>query len=56
MFNKELFYDLCDKYGVELSDQYDRPMLKVDEEIRELVEQDVKDILPRRSRDKIFLM
>ena len=22
MFNKELFYALCDKYGVELSNQY----------------------------------
>lgn len=47
MFNKELFYALCDKYGVELSDQYDKPMLKTDSEIRELVEQDVKDLLPQ---------
>lgn len=47
MFNKELFYALCEKYGVELSDQYDKPMLKTDGEIRELVEQDVKDLLPQ---------
>lgn len=39
---------------MELSDQYDRPMLRVDGEVRELVEQDVKDILPQRSRDEIF--
>lgn len=45
MFNKELFYTLCDKYGVELSDHYDKPMLKTDGGIRELVEQDVKDLL-----------
>lgn len=56
MFTRDLFYTLCDKYGVELSDQYDRPMLKVDGEIREFVEQDVKDILPQRSRDELFLM
>ena len=40
MFNKELFYALCNKYGVELSDQYDKPMLKTDGGVRELVEQD----------------
>ena len=47
MFNKELFYALCNKYGVELSDQYDKPMLKTDGGVRELVEQDVRDLLPR---------
>lgn len=47
MFNKELFYALCDKYNVELSDQYDKPMLKTEGGIRELVEQDVKDLLPQ---------
>lgn len=47
MFNKELFYALCDKYGVELSNQYDKPMLKTNGEIRELVEQDVKGLLPQ---------
>ena len=39
MFNKELFYDLCNKYGVELSDEYS--------EVRQLEEQDVRDLLPR---------
>ena len=56
MFTRDLFYTLCDKYGVELSDQYEKPMLKVDGAIRELVEQDVKDILPQRPRDEILLM
>ena len=43
MFNKELFYDLCNKYGVELS----KPMIKTDGEVRQLEEQDVRDLLPR---------
>lgn len=47
MFNKELFYTLCNKYDVELSDKYDKPMLKTNGEIRELVEQDVKNLLPQ---------
>ena len=47
MFDKELFYALCNQYGVELSDKYDKPMLKTDDGIRELVEQDVRDLLPQ---------
>ena len=37
MFDKELFYALCNQYGVELSDKSDKPMLKTDDGIRELV-------------------
>ena len=47
MFDKEVFYALCNEYGVELSDKYDKPMLKTDDGIRELVEQDVRDLLPQ---------
>ena len=47
MFNKELFYDLCNKYGVELSDEYSKPMIKTDGEVRQVEEQDVRDLLPR---------
>ncbi len=47
MFDKELFYALCNQYGVELSDKYDKPMLKTDDGIRELGEQDVRDLLPQ---------
>ena len=28
MFNRELFYSLCDKYDVEMSDSFDRFMIK----------------------------
>lgn len=50
MFNRELFYTLCDKYGVEFSDKYDKPMLKTEDGLRELVEQDVKDIFSKRQK------
>ena len=41
-FNKNLFYDLCEKYNVELSDKYDKPMLKEGDSIRPLTEKDVR--------------
>lgn len=47
MFDRDLFYSLCDKYGVELSDQYDRPMLKADDGLREITEADVKNLMPQ---------
>ena len=53
MFNKELFYDLCNKYGVELSDEYSKPMIKTDGEVRQLEEQDVRDLLPR-DQETVF--
>lgn len=54
MFNKELFYDLCNKYGVELSDEYSKPMIKTDGEVRQLEEQDVRDLLPR-YQETVFI-
>ena len=50
MFNRELFYALCDKYGVKFSVQYDKPMLKTEDGLPELVEQDVKDIFSKRQK------
>ena len=47
-FNKELFYNVCEKYGVELSDKYDRPMIKEkDGSIRPLSDDDVFHLLDR---------
>ena len=40
MFDSKLFYDLCEKYGVELSDKYSEPMIKVNGEIIPLKEYD----------------
>ena len=50
MFDEKLFYDLCNKYGVKLSDKYDKPMIKTDGEVRQLVEQDVRELLPRYQK------
>ena len=44
-FDKKLFYTLCNKYNVKLCDKYNSPMLKVGDEIREVKEEDVKNIL-----------
>ena len=44
MFDKELFYSLCDKYQVELSDKYDNTMIKDGEEIKVLNGDEVKKI------------
>ena len=41
MFNRELFYSLCDKYDVEMSDSFDRFMIKEGGIVRPLVEDDV---------------
>lgn len=49
MFHKELFYSLCEKYDVELSDRYDRPMIKVGNEIRAIMEEDVEHIFSNRE-------
>ena len=45
-FNGELFYSLCEKYGVELSDKYDKPMIKEkDGALRPLEDNDVFHLL-----------
>ena len=43
MFDSKLFYDLCKKYGVELSDKYSEPMIKVNGEIIPLREYDFEE-------------
>ena len=45
-FDRDLFYRLCEKYNVELSDKYDKPMIKEsDGSIRSLTDEDVLNIL-----------
>ncbi len=45
-FDKELFYRLCEEYNVELSDKYDKPMIKEsDGTVRPLTDKDVLNIL-----------
>ena len=45
-FDRDLFYRLCEKYNVELSDKYDKPMLKEPNgTVRPLTDDDVNDLL-----------
>lgn len=45
-FDRDLFYRLCEKYNVELSDKYDKPMIKEsDGTVRSLTDEDVLNIL-----------
>jgi hypothetical protein len=46
MFNGDLFYGLCEKYGVELSDVYGKPVLQFGDAVREITEEDVRNMLP----------
>lgn len=45
MFNQELFYSLCEKYGVELSNEIDSPMVRDMETLKKLDENEAKQIL-----------
>lgn len=45
MFNKELFYKICEQYNVELSDQYDKPMINVNGEFKEITDNDIRKLL-----------
>ena len=55
MFNRELFYCLCEKYGVELSDKHDRSMIEEkDGTIRPLSDDDVLHLLDIPD-DEIYL-
>lgn len=54
-FDAELFYRFCEKYGVELSDKYDNPMIKEkDGTIRPLSDDDVLHLLDM-SGDESYL-
>ena len=45
-FDKNLFYRLCEEYGVELSDKYDKPMLKEPNgTVKPLTDEDALNIL-----------
>ena len=46
MFNKELFYSLCEKYQVELSDKFETAMIKDGEVLKRLNEDEVKKVFP----------
>lgn len=44
MFDKDLFFSLCEKYNVELSETADQPMIRDGIEIRAITENEVNRI------------
>ena len=44
MFDKNLFFALCEKYNVELSDSAKKPMINDGSDIREVTNEDVSRI------------
>jgi hypothetical protein len=45
MFDTELFYKICEQYNVELSNQYDKPMINVNGKIKEIKDNDIRKLL-----------
>ncbi len=44
MFNKNLFYSLCDKYDVELSDIASKPMISDNSNLHVVTNEDIKRV------------
>ena len=44
MLDKDLFYSLCEKYGVELTDKYGRAVIKTDDGVLDICECNVRDL------------
>lgn len=44
MTNKELFYDICNRYGIETSTQFDKPMIREGENIRNITNKDIYNL------------
>ena len=44
MFDKELFISLCKKYGVELSETAEQPMIKDGKDVHSVTEEDINRI------------
>lgn len=52
MFNGELFYKLCEKYDVEVSNKYNKPMIKEkDGTVRSTSDDDVLNFLPKEEEN-----
>lgn len=49
MFDKELFLSICREYGVELSDKYDKPMIRIDGVEREITEAIFEEIVLKKN-------
>lgn len=42
MLNKELFFSLCEKYDIELSDKVNTPMIREENEIHAITYEDIE--------------
>ena len=42
MFNKDLFYSICEKYNVELSEKFDCPMINDETGTHKITKEDVE--------------
>lgn len=49
MFDKELFLSICREYGVELSDKYDKPMIRIDGVEREITEAIFEEVVLKKN-------
>lgn len=47
--NQELFFELCRKYDVKMSDKYDTPMIEIDGELVEVTIEMVNEIFGREK-------
>lgn len=45
MLNWDLFLSLCEKYGVDMDDQYDHIMIKEDNKLHKLSDDDIRRVL-----------
>lgn len=54
MFDEKLFMSLCEKYQVEMSDKYSKPMLKVGNSVVELTADLMKDVLLGKQEQTSF--
>lgn len=55
MFDKELFLSLCKKYNVELSPTAKRPMIKLGENIEDIITDEIRSFLePERTSFDYF--
>lgn len=49
MFDKALFFSLCEKYKIELSDSIDKPMIKDADGVHPITDEDVRRVFSPRQ-------
>lgn len=49
MFNEKLFYEICERYGVEIKEGNGKPQVDDNSVIRNITEQDIKDMFRKED-------